>query len=169
MQTYSSRGTSINSAKLPKVYSKVYFRPGDTILDYGCGKYTAHIRRNIDGEYLPYDPFNQNPKINENSLRKVREAMRSGKPVDVICSNVLNVIDDEEVVRKICGRIEYICTKSGGRGFITVYEGDKTGCGRPSGKDQYQRHEKLQEYVKYFKNARVYNGMIVVDGSWKEV
>lgn len=164
MQTYSSRGTSINSAKLPKVYKKVRFRPGDTVLDYGCGKFTGHIRKNVDGEYLPYDPFNQTAQINENSLRKVREAMRSGKAVDVVCSNVLNVIDNEDTIRKICQRIEYIAEKSGGRGFVTVYEGDKTGRGRRSGLDQYQRHEKLAEYIKYFKNARVYNGMIVIGG-----
>ena len=88
--------------------------------------------------------------------------MRNGKSVDVVCSNVLNVIDDDDTIRKICQRIEYIAEKSGGRGFVTVYEGDKTGIGRRSGFDQYQRHEKLTEYIKYFKNARVYNGMIVI-------
>ena len=166
MQKFSSRGTSINSAKLPKVYSKVSFFPTDIVLDYGCGKFTSHIRDYLGNvEYLPFDPFNQTNGVNANSLSKVRRALTAHEPVYVVCSNVLNVIDDDETVQKISSRIEYIVTATGGRAFITVYEGNKTGIGKQTGKDQYQRNEKLGEYTKFFKNAVVYNGMIVVNSS----
>ena len=45
-QTFTSAGTSINRDKLPAVFRKADFT-SRAIFDYGCGKYTDHIR-----EYL---------------------------------------------------------------------------------------------------------------------
>lgn len=165
MQTCTSARTSINSTKLPKVYSrnKSWSR---TVLDFGCGKYTVHIRRHLEQEnstLLPYDPFNQPASVNADSLGKVLKHIKRHDPVDVVCSNVLNVIDDDETVQKICRHIEYIVSKTGGKGYCTVYEGDRSGVGRKTGADQYQRNEPTSAYKKYFRRARVSGGIIIVD------
>ena len=86
-------------------------------------------------------------------------------PVDVVCSNVLNVIDSEYEIETIAQNIMNIVTATNGFGFITVYEGDKSGIGKQTGKDQYQRNEPLKNYLKYFRGhikvrASIRNGMI---------
>lgn len=71
----------------------------------------------------------------------------------VISSNVLNVIDDEEAVQDA---VDYIIEKSAlGAYAVTVYEGDKSGHGRQTGVDQWQRNEKLKDYLKYFPSDAV--------------
>lgn len=162
MQIYSSRSTSINSRKLPKIYSTVSFG-FNPVLDYGAGRYTGHIKRWMEGEYLPFDPFNQTHEVNAQTLRRVRKAIADQEPLMVICSNVLNVINDDDVVQKIADRITYIAKKTGGRAYVTVYEGNKSGIGRQTGIDQYQRNEPLKNYLRFFKNARMTYGMIVVE------
>ena len=164
MQKYSSSNTSINSTKLPAVYNRATFT-AKLVMDYGSGKYTAHIDeyiRNLHKVYLPYDPFNQPEDINRYSVTMVINAMHIRYPLDVVCSNVLNVIDDDDTVRKIARHIEEIVTTTGGTGYVTVYEGNRSGIGRQTGVDQYQRNEPLRNYLKYFRNARIHHGMIVV-------
>ena len=78
MQSFTSKETSINSVKLPAVYKRATFS-APVVLDYGCGKYTEHIRRVIpEGvDYLPYDPFNQPDDVNRASLRKAVNRLTS--------------------------------------------------------------------------------------------
>lgn len=163
MQTYTSKATSINSARLPAVYGKAKLT-APYVLDYGCGKYTDHIRNALpDKVYLPFDPYNQPDDVNCHSMMTVSTASSLDEQVDVICSNVLNVIDDDGTVRFIADQIEYIAERTGGTAYITVYEGDRSGIGRQTGKDQYQRNEPLRSYLRFFRNATVKNGMIVVE------
>lgn len=163
MQTYTSKATSINAGKLPAVYNKVRFG-SRIILDYGCGRYTDHIRKHLAGEhvYLPYDPFNQPEDVNNESMFAVQDAIKSHTPVDVVLSNVLNVINDDWIILGIAHEIEFITEETGGTGYITVYEGNRSGIGKQTGKDQYQRNEPLRSYLKYFRNAKIKNGMIVI-------
>ena len=112
--------------------------------------------------YLPYDPYNQPDTDNQFSVTMVLYAMHTHYPVDVVCSNVLNVIDDDDTVHKIAGHIEEIVRDTGGTGYVTVYEGDRSGTGRVTGKDQYQRNEPLRSYLRFFRNATINNGMIVI-------
>ena len=164
MQTYTSKNTSINREKLPAVFRKASFG-SRMVMDYGCGKYTDHIRLYMEENhqaYLPYDPYNQPDDQNAATATIVCNAMIQRVPVDVVCSNVLNVIDDLVTVQKIAHHIEQITTASGGTGYVTVYEGNKSGIGRQTGPDQYQRNEPLRSYLKYFSNATIKNGMIVV-------
>ena len=78
----------------------------------------------------------------------------------VFCSNVLNVVDSDEVVAGIAGFLT-ACAISGAAVFITVYEGDKSGVGRPTKADCYQRNEKIADYLKYFdKSFMVKKGVI---------
>mgnify|MGYP007104060689 CR=1 FL=1 len=161
-QNFTSSATSINSTKLPAVYRKVSFS-APLVLDYGCGRYTDHILNHLTGKiYLPYDPYNQPDDVNRSSMFIVSLAQKEAKPVDVICSNVLNVIDDEDTIRSIAKRIETIVNRTGGTGSVTVYEGNRSGSGRQTGSDQYQRNEPLRNYLRYFTNATIKNGMIVV-------
>lgn len=134
-------------------------------MDYGSGRYTEHIKKHVNGlhkAYLPYDPYNQPDDRNNTTVTLVLNAMYRHFPVDVVCSNVLNVIDDDDTVQKIARHIEEITTKSGGTGFVTVYEGNRSGTGKRTGSDQYQRNEPLRNYLRFFRNASVHNGMIVV-------
>ena len=163
-QTFTSSATSINSTKLPAVYRKAKLS-AHSVLDYGCGKYTEHIRSALAGkQYLPYDPYNQPEPVNNTSMFIVRCAMNTGIPVDVVCSNVLNVINDEWTILTIADTIESIIEKTGGTAYITVYEGNRSGIGRQTGADQYQRNEPLRNYLRYFRNATIHNGMIIIKG-----
>lgn len=165
MQTYTSKATSINKNKLPAVYNKVRFN-SRIILDYGCGRYTDHIRKHLAEShvYLSYDPYNQPEDVNNVSMFTVQNAIKSHTPVDVVLSNVLNVINDDWTILGIADVIELITEKTGGTGYVTVYEGNHSGIGKQTGKDQYQRNEPLRSYLKYFKNAKIKNGMIVING-----
>lgn len=167
-QTYTSRATSINRKKLPAVYRKATLTARN-VFDYGCGKYTKHIREYVESlgkDYFPYDPYNQNPIDNMNSDELVTLLLKNGVAVDVICSNVLNVIDDEEDIRYITDGISNVVRKGGGTAYFTVYEGDRSGVGRRTGEDQYQRNEPLKSYLRFFTSkevsATVHNGMIVI-------
>ena len=164
MQTFTSSATSINKTKLPAVYRKAELTAG-LVFDYGCGKYTDHIEAFVKAPrrvYLPYDPYNQPDDVNRFSATLVINAMHVHYPVDVVCSNVLNVIDDADTIRKIANHIQEIVEKTGGTAYITVYEGDRSCVGRATGHDQYQRNEPLRNYLKYFPYGVIRNGMIVV-------
>ena len=54
--------------------------------------------------------------------------------------------------------------KNDGKLYIGVYEGDKSGIGKQTGKDSYQRNEKLESYLptiqKVFPNAKIHKGII---------
>ena len=164
-QTFTSSATSINRSRLPAVFSKAQF-PHKLVMDYGCGKYVDHIREHVlslHKTYLPYDPYNQDDDRNAATATLVCNAMCLHYPVDVVCSNVLNVIDDDDTVRKIVRHLVEITTRSGGIGYVTVYEGDRSGTGRQTGTDQYQRNEPLRSYLRFFPDtAKIRNGMIII-------
>ena len=161
-QTFTSSATSINRSKLPAVYGKAPLR-SRVVLDYGCGKYTDHIRASLPNKlYMPYDPYNQPDEVNQKTMRFVSQ---TSCPVDVICSNVLNVIDSDEVIRSIVNQIETIVYRTHGTAYVTVYEGDRSGRGRQTGADQYQRNEPLRKYLRFFRLADIHNGMIIVKGA----
>lgn len=169
MQNYSSSGTSINKNKLPVLFGKILDKLPDkaTVFDYGCGKYTAHIRNAVEKagcRYLPYDPYNQPQEVNEDSRRWALFSRLAGHPVIVTCSNVLNVIDDDSTICEIIDDMRSI----GNRTVVTVYEGDGKGIGRQTGPDSYQRNMKLKTYIPLIekagaKNVHAGNGMIVFD------
>lgn len=163
MQKFTSANTSINSTKLPKVYTKVQLT--GAVLDYGCGKYIGHIKHFLyenDAYLLPYDPYNQSNEVNFDTMRKLKKIMENGEHLNIVCSNVLNVIDDDEMIQMIADRIQRWIERTDGTAYITVYEGNRTGVGRQTGKDQYQRNEPLVFYRRFFRNAEIEKKMIVV-------
>ena len=178
-QTYSSAATSINSTKLPAIYNKLTdsaYLWASSYLDFGCGRYTQHIadhvatkayevaqqsreHRDHMGIWHGYDAYNQTEEVNELELEAFRE---EGEYLDqmVICSNVLNVIDSEETIAWIAARL-VTWADTGAAVMVTVYEGDRSGIGRPTKADCYQRNEKITDYLKYFdKSFMVKKGVI---------
>ena len=156
-QNYSSANTSINSKKLPAVYSKKMVKELHDcyLLDYGCGKYTDHIEtwckaRNI--RYLPYDPYNQTEATNKNSIQMAILAKACGNHVVGLCSNVLNVVDSDDAIQDIINSLAILANVA----LFTVYEGDKTGIGKATSADSYQRNEKLKNYLRFFPSRSVY-------------
>ena len=131
-QKYTSANTSINSSKLPRIYSLVknQIKEDDLVIDYGCGKYFDSYQ--LGSQYFGYDPYNRNnPDLLENEY-------------DVaLCSNVLNVIMESEERIKVLEQLKKLAKKV----FITVYEGDKSGEGRESKKDCYQLNRKQGDYI----------------------
>lgn len=161
-QTFTSASTSINSTRLPAVYRTAPLNHR-YVIDYGCGKYVAHIREAVAPRaYFPYDPFNQPADVNDATMTFIRVAMQEHIPLDIVCSNVLNVIDSDTVVTDIAKQICDIVETTGGTAYITVYEGNRSGVGRQTGADQYQRNAPHHQYLRFFRNAKIYRGMIVV-------
>lgn len=154
-QRYTSAGTSINKNKLPAVFNKVVFNKGSSVLDYGCGRYIDHIRAKVIEQgckYYPYDPYNlPSSKLPE------------GEVTYGVCSNVLNVIAEDNIMEDI---IKTVCEKSE-IAYFTVYEGDKTGVGKATGKDSYQRNAKTIWYAELmqkmgYSNVMVYKNVIQI-------
>ena len=149
-QKYSSKNTSINH-RLPAVYGKLA-KAGIALtnaLDYGCGRYfDGYNLANVVG----YDPFNY-----------VRpENVAPGKHYsEGVLSNVLNVIEEEGVRSEILSTLATLCDTV----YITVYTGNNSGVGAPSGEDSYQLNRPLKGYVeevaRHFSNVKVKRGMII--------
>lgn len=148
-QRYSSAETSINATKLPALVKKglkMGLFDGVSVLDYGCGKYTDHIAAAMmekASAYYPYDPYNQDERINVHSLKEQGNTCMMSTNTAVICSNVLNVIAEDEIIVGIIRN----GLKLGRYMYVTVYTGKGDGIGRPTKKGCYQRNEKLSAYV----------------------
>lgn len=148
-QEYDSSVTSINSAKLPTIFSLVQklggFKQGSLNLDYGGGRWNnaAQYLKDYDVLNLVYDPFNRSKEHNKDVLDFVK---KNGGADTVTCSNVLNVIKEPEnrlSVIKNCDRL----VKSGGTVYFTVYEGSGSGEGKANDKRKsYQTNMKTEDY-----------------------
>ena len=129
-QQYTSANTSINSKKLPRIYSLIHVNENETVIDYGCGKFFDSY--NLGDNFFGYDPFNRDDK--EVLNRKYDVAF---------CSNVLNVIAEHDV------RIEVLETlkKLANRVYISIYEGDGTGNSRVTKEDCFQMNWNKGRYL----------------------
>lgn len=148
-QRYTSEDTSL--AQVCAIYStftkpgKNIFRPGDSVLDYGGGRYDLGkeymARHGVDVHV--YDPYNRTPSHNSAVLRR----FKNKRPDFVVCSNVLNVIKEDGVIRDVVKNIRSLCGKDT-VAIFSVYEGDRTGIGRPTSKG-YQRNQPTRDYERY--------------------
>ena len=68
-------------------------------------------------------------------------------PNVIICSNVLNVIAEENALCNVLNQL-YDYSAENTDVYITIYEGDKSGVGKETTKG-YQRNEKLSKYTDY--------------------
>ena len=143
-QEFTSERTSINSTKLPAIYSLVNFPKSSVVIDFGGGKFDNGV------EYLEeqgcegyvYDPYNRSSQHN----REVLKALRSHGGADIaLCSNVLNVIKEPEARIQVLKNIAKI-TKPSGKVYITVYEGSGNG-NEGATKSGYQLNRKTADYL----------------------
>lgn len=143
-QEYTSANTSINSAKLPAIFSMVNFKPETINLDYGGGKFdnatTALEGKGVTN--LIYDPYNRSSGHNKDVIDTVR---KNGGADTVTCSNVLNVIKEPEARKAVIKNI-YSLLKNSGTAYFTVYEGTGKGNEGPT-KSGYQLNKKTGDYV----------------------
>ena len=146
VQNYTSANTSINGNKLPTAFTKC--RAYGLTLDYGCGKFTNMIKLHVNeqgAKYFPYDPYNMDEGTNE-------AVMLIGHKIGfdtIFCCNVLNVIDNDDVIWSILHEM-FSMLNNHSKMYIQIYEGNKTGIGKVTKTDCYQRNEKTVEYTKYF-------------------
>lgn len=154
-QKYSSADTSL--CIINKIYTHYTFKGGSRVLDYGGGKYDMNTTYMKDKgvDVAVYDKFNRSEEHNNRVLHDARQT----PPEYVVCSNVLNVIMEDEVVDSILEDM----ASFGSRTIISVYEGDRTGAGRETSKG-YQRNAKLSEYIpmveKHFDIISKKNGIL---------
>lgn len=155
-QKYSSKDTSINVVN--KVYKQYNFPSNSVILDFGGGKYDTNIKymKERGVTVLVYDKYNRTEESNNEVLSYVAQ----NQPDYIVCSNVLNVIFEDEIIDDILRTIQEYDAK---RVIFVIYEGDRSGVGRETSKG-YQRNQKTKEYIpmieKYFTILSKKNGMV---------
>lgn len=143
-QEYRSDKTSINSSKLPVIFKLVKFKPKTMNLDYGGGKFdnATKFLETKDVTNLIYDPYNRSSEHNN----EVLDIIRKNNGADTVtCSNVLNVIKEENIRFDVISNI-YKLLKTGGTAYFTVYEGDRSNNARPT-KAGYQLNRKTADYL----------------------
>ena len=167
VQEFDSADTSINSGKLPTVYSKLEFANGCTVLNYGGGKFNNTIEfGNANGfTDLIFDPFNRTIEWNSKIIATV---YKNGVDLAVL-SNVLNVIKEVDVRGFVLSVLANTLDENKPL-FITVYEGDRTGYGRQTSRSAWQENRKLKEYLaevqKHFTYVKTrYNTIVAWNGN----
>lgn len=140
MQICTSKNTSVNHSKIPYLVKHIDWKRciWGRCLDYGSGKLNHNTYYYINSlciQYLPYDPYWLDEKTNNKAMNLY--------PTIVICSNVLNVIDDNETMHHIHQYIRGLNVPY----FIKVYEGDRSYISRETKKDCFQRNWPTEEYL----------------------
>lgn len=138
-QKYTSKNTCINTVNM--IYKKMPFIPGCRILDFGGGKYdtnTDFMKEKYNAHVYVYDKYNRDGRHNERVIAEMRQCA----PDCIVCSNVLNVIMEDEVIDEI---LADIASFHAATIYISVYEGDKTGIGKETTKG-WQRNQKACAY-----------------------
>lgn len=152
----TSANTSINK-RVPALFKKVQWEEGTVNLDYGCGKYPEYARDYVTKRgvvNIAYDPYN---------YRKTEDVWFRFKYNTVTLSNVLNVIESKEARRMVLLTCLDVL-RDGGKLYITVYEGDKSGVGRETKKDCWQENRPLKDYAK-----EIPYGTVVIKNGLMEV
>ena len=153
MQKYTSKNTSVNHKKVPYIVNHINWKAfaGGRCLDYGSEKLnpeTFYIISGNEVQYLPYDPYWLNDTTNKKSMNLY--------PTIVICSNLLNVIDSDEEVKRIHDYIRGLKVPY----FIRIYSGDKSGIGRETKKDCWQRNQVVEDYL--YSDEIIYKDIITL-------
>lgn len=149
IQEFSSKNTSINKTKAPKILKEVErhfgWENGHVNLDIGGGRFdilSDHLSEYFAVRNLIFDPYNRTEMHNNTVL-----GIALSQPVDsVTLSNVLCVIKErEERINVLTMAKSYL--KLGGKLYVTCYEGNRTAIGRQTGPDQYQLNQPLKFYL----------------------
>jgi SAM-dependent methyltransferase len=159
-QKYTSEKPSVN--QLASVFNKVYWEPNTINLDFGGGAYQkATIFLNGKKVTNLVIDFNRTPEHN----MEMRNLLDEHPADTATLANVLNVIYEEDVRQGVLKEIKKYL-KTGGKLYICVYEGDKSGVGKETNKG-WQENRKLSSYLpevqNVFPNAIITKGMIICD------
>lgn len=135
MQKYTSANTSINSTKLPMVYTNKIAKEiiaNKKVIDVGGGKFDNAIEycKTLNTKLSVYDKYNRTEEHNKKVLSECYDV--------AIISNVLNVIDD----RMARADVVSLASDMADTILITVYEGNGSGIGKVSKKDCWQENRK---------------------------
>lgn len=159
-QRISSADTSINSQRLPAVFSKVKWKSGTINADLGGGKFdnaTIYLSK-LGVENLIWDPYNRDATHNA----KVQARIQGGQADTATVSNVLNVIAEEEARLQVIENAADVI-KPSGVAYFTIYEGDGSGVGKETSKG-FQLNKKTKEYIpeiqEFFGHVILRNGVI---------
>lgn len=164
-QEYTSANTSINSCRVPALFKKVPFKRGQLNLDIGGGKYDTAVeycaKKGVTN--LIYDPYNRTKEHNA----KVLKVVSRRKADSTTCSNVLNVIKEQEIRRKVIQMCKDF-VKLQGYCYFSMYEGTGEGIGTVNRKkNSYQSNRKTKDYISEIEvvfgkgNVKYINNMIV--------
>lgn len=162
VQQISSKNTALN--QIASTFKKFDFS-NSYVLDWGCGKglskeFCEKTFNNCKVEL--FDPFH-NFKLGVQdyclfALSAMCECKFDRKIIT--CNNVLNVLQDNTLIEVLNGVFACAMVCKVDRVIFKIYQGDKTGLGRITKKDCYQRNEKTETYVEKI------NGFSKVSKAW---
>ena len=137
MQEYSSKNTCQNFGKRNAAYK--YLPPWTKfVFDYGCGKYDNNkiYCEDLGIEWVGYDKYWKDDNTILQYVEENKERLDC-----IICSNVLNVINDDETIYNIIEYLKSLAQKNTILIF-SCYSGNKSNIGCETKKDCWQRNEK---------------------------
>jgi len=161
---YTSKKTSVNFRKIPKLFSvvakKIGWEAHTYNLDIGCGARPSNVTlflKKYGVTNLPTDPF-WGYSFEDLELQ---ESMRI---TTVTISNVLNVIKTKCSRRHALHSAKSYLSR-GGTCYIKIYEGDMCGIGRETMEDCWQNNLLTSDYVdevkKHFDEVQIKYGIII--------
>lgn len=154
----TSKNTSVNSTKVPALFSKIHWYNGTRNVDIGGGKYktATDFLAEKGVKNVIFDPYN---RTEEENLRAVAE-VSIHPPISATVSNVLNVIKSKHRRLNVLKKANNWAKVT----FISVYEGDGSGIGKETKDDCWQENRKLAEYIpeieEVFQNVLIKYGVI---------
>ena len=165
-QEHTSKDTSVNVVN--RVYRHYDFNPNSIILDYGGGKYDSNKEYmwNLNHSLVCIvDKYNRSSEHNLQAL----EYLAENTPKYVVCSNVLNVIKEDEVVSTLLDDISKNFKQA--IFLFAVYSGNKSGIGAETSKG-YQRNLKTKYYIEYlvpyFDDIIIKRDIIICRSKWRD-
>lgn len=121
-------------------------------MDYGGGKFDnlkEYLKKQYDINLYIYDKYNRSPQENEKALSQTYNL--------IVCNNVLNTIMEDEIIHEVIHNINSALNEYGMACFY-IYECDKSGVGKETKKDCWQRNEVTEAYIRFlqdFKNVSI--------------
>lgn len=141
MQNITSKNTALNQVAST---FKAFNFDNCLVLDYGCGKglskeFCEKTYNNC--KVFLYDPFH-----GFNETDSFLQGCKKSKNNIITCNNVLNVLQGD-VLHFVIAHIAVLANYYRCDVIFKIYEGDKSGKGKESKKDCYQRNEKTENYT----------------------
>lgn len=162
-QTRTSKNTSMNGkqGKLPRLYNKVVFPKGGTVVDYGCGNGTELLEKKALKDGCSWYGYDLYWKPDQTTL----DVLEKGVDLSVCC-NLLNVIDDDETLKEIVSKL----IDNSKQVVFQVYTRDGDNIGKPTGDDDWQRNNTTEWYKEFIESLgykvtkALKSGFIYCDG-----